>query len=121
MRTPPAGISDTVWLSWPAGDRSFIVFQQEENEQLRAQLTALATELASLQQHDRRNAFETPRRPLRHQLLERLRHPIQQQRLLGGGSEATTGGPSLKQQLPIGKQRREEIAGGAAACHGIHL
>ena len=72
-------------------------------------------------QHDRRNPCENPRGPLRHQLLKCLRHPTQQQSLLGGSSEATTGRPTLKQQLPIGKQRREQFAGSAVACQGIHL
>jgi hypothetical protein len=50
MDAPPAGISDADWLSWPAGARALILVQQEENEQLRSQLTALATELASLRE-----------------------------------------------------------------------
>ena len=54
MCTPPAGISEADWLSWPAGARTLIMAQQEElvalqedNEQLRTQFTALATELAT--------------------------------------------------------------------------
>jgi hypothetical protein len=50
MRTPPAGISDADWLSWPAGSRAFILAQQQElvalredNEHLCTQLTSLAT------------------------------------------------------------------------------
>ena len=42
MCTPPAGISEADWLSWPAGARKLIMAQQEElvalqedNEQLR--------------------------------------------------------------------------------------
>ena len=50
MDAPPAGISEADWLSWPAGARTLILAGQEENEQLRVQLTALATELASLRE-----------------------------------------------------------------------
>jgi hypothetical protein len=50
MTTPPAGISDADWVSWPAGARDLIVAQLEEIEQLRTQLTVLATELASLRE-----------------------------------------------------------------------
>ena len=57
MCTPPAGISEADWLSWPAGARTLIMAQQEElvalqedNDQLRAQLTVLATELTSLRE-----------------------------------------------------------------------
>jgi transposase len=50
MGAPPAGISEADWLTWPAGARTIILAQQEEIEQLRAQLTALATELANLRE-----------------------------------------------------------------------
>jgi len=63
MGAPPAGISDAVWLSWPAEAREFILdqqgelrAQQEEVEQLRAQLTALATEVASLRVRNGRSS-----------------------------------------------------------------
>ncbi len=53
MSTPPAGISAAAWLSCPAHVRELILALQreiqahrQENEQLRDQLTALATELA---------------------------------------------------------------------------
>jgi len=48
MGAPTAGISEADWLTWPAGARTIILAQQEEIEQLRAQFTALATELANL-------------------------------------------------------------------------
>jgi len=55
MVAPPAGIPEADWSSWPAGARQLILAQQEEiqalrqeNDELRVQLTALATELASL-------------------------------------------------------------------------
>jgi hypothetical protein len=55
MSTPPDGIPDADWLSWPAGARQLILAQQKEiqalrkeNDELRNQLTALATELAKL-------------------------------------------------------------------------
>jgi cell division protein FtsB len=57
MSTTPAGIPETVWLSCPAGTRELILAQQreiqslrQENDELRLQLTALATELAQLQE-----------------------------------------------------------------------
>ncbi len=57
MLPPPAGISEADWLAWQTSARFLILHQQQEiqvlrqeNEQLRAQLTALATELASLRE-----------------------------------------------------------------------
>ena len=54
---PPDGVYEADWLSWPAGARKFILAQQEQlaalrkdNAQLRAQLTALATELTHLRE-----------------------------------------------------------------------
>jgi hypothetical protein len=46
MSTPPAGIPEADWLTWPPEARAFILAQQQEIEQLRSQLTALASELA---------------------------------------------------------------------------
>jgi hypothetical protein len=53
MGTPPVGIPQAVWLSCPPDVRELILALQreiqahrQENEQLRGQLTALATELA---------------------------------------------------------------------------
>jgi len=50
MSTPPAGISEADWLATPSAVRSLILAQQQEIEQLRGQLTALASELASLRE-----------------------------------------------------------------------
>ncbi len=57
MSSPPAGIPKADWSSWAEGDRQLILAQQEEsqalrreNDELRNQLTALATELASLRE-----------------------------------------------------------------------
>ena len=50
MAAPPAGISEADWLVTPVAVRALIVAEQEEIEQLRTQLTALATELASLRE-----------------------------------------------------------------------
>jgi hypothetical protein len=57
MSAPPAGISEADWLAWSTSTRFLILHQQQEiqvlrqeNEQLRAQLTALAPELASLRE-----------------------------------------------------------------------
>jgi len=50
MGAPPAGISEADWKATSACLRALILAQQEEIEQLRTQLTALATELASLRE-----------------------------------------------------------------------
>jgi hypothetical protein len=50
MDAPPAGISEADWLTPPVAVRALILVQQEEIEQLRAQLTVLATELTSLRE-----------------------------------------------------------------------
>ena len=70
MGAPPAGISDADWLSWPADAREFILDQQgelraqkEEIEQLRAQLTALATELAQLRERIGRSSRNSSKPP----------------------------------------------------------
>jgi hypothetical protein len=61
MDAAPAGISKADWRAWPASARVLIRTQQEEtlplrqeNEQPRTQLTALATELASLRERSPR-------------------------------------------------------------------
>jgi transposase len=62
MGAPPAGISEADWLTWPDGARTFILAQQEI-EQLSAQLTAVATELASLRERigcSSRNSSKLP-------------------------------------------------------------
>ncbi len=50
MSPPPAGIPEADWLTTPTAVRSLFVAQLREIEQLRGQLTALATELAQLQE-----------------------------------------------------------------------
>ena len=50
MSTPPAGIPEADWLSWPPEARAFVLAQQQENDELRSQLTALATELTQLRE-----------------------------------------------------------------------
>ena len=50
MGGQPTGISEADWVSWPAGARELILSQQEEIEQLRSKLTALATELTELRE-----------------------------------------------------------------------
>ena len=64
MSTPPAGIPEADWLATPAGVRTLILVQQQEiqalrqeNDELRSQLTALASELASS-----RNSSKPPAR-----------------------------------------------------------
>ena len=70
MSTPPAGIPAADWLSWPAGARQLILAQREEiqalrreNDELRAQLTALATELASLRERIGRSSRNSSKPP----------------------------------------------------------
>lgn len=60
---PPAGISEAAWLSCPANAEDFILAQQEEMEQLRAQLTALATELACLRERIGRSSRNSSKPP----------------------------------------------------------
>jgi transposase len=63
MGAPPAGISEADWLATPVAVRSLILVQQEEIEQLRAQLTALATELASLRERIGRSSRNSSKPP----------------------------------------------------------
>jgi transposase len=63
MSTPPAGITEADWLSWPPEARQFILVQQQEIEQLRRQLTALATELASLRERIGRSSRNSSKPP----------------------------------------------------------
>jgi hypothetical protein len=70
MSTTPAGISEAAWLSWPVGARELISAQQQEiqalgqeNAVLRSQLTALATELASLRERIGRSSRNSSKPP----------------------------------------------------------
>ena len=63
MSTPPAGISEADWDTWPAGARELILSQHEEIELLRSQLTALATELASLRERIGRSSRNSSKPP----------------------------------------------------------
>ncbi len=70
MAIPPAGISEADWQATPAGSRSLILSQQQEiqvlrqeNEQLRVQLTALATELTSLRELISRSSRNSSKPP----------------------------------------------------------
>ena len=63
MGARPAGISKADWLTWSAGARTFILAQQEEIEQLRAQLTDLATELANLRERIGRSSRNSSKPP----------------------------------------------------------
>jgi transposase len=59
MSAPPAGISEADWAVTPVSVQEIVgqvQAQQEEIEQLRAQLTALATELAELRERIGRNS-----------------------------------------------------------------
>jgi len=50
MGSAPAGISTADWSATPVAVRAFILAQQQENDELRGQHTALASELASLRE-----------------------------------------------------------------------
>ena len=70
MSSAPAGISEADWLSWPPEARQFIQAQQQEiealrqaNDELRSQLTALATELASLREQIGRSSRNSSKPP----------------------------------------------------------
>jgi transposase len=63
MGAPPAGISEADWLATPVAVRACILSQQDEIEQLRAQLTALATELASLRERIGRSSRNSSKPP----------------------------------------------------------
>jgi len=70
MTIPPAGISEEDWAATPVGVRAGFLEvlgqlqrQQQENEQLRAQLTALATELAELRERIGRNSRNSSKPP----------------------------------------------------------
>ena len=63
MGSPAAEISEADWLASPASVRALILGQQEENEQLRAQLTVLATELASLRERMDRSSRNSSKPP----------------------------------------------------------
>ena len=63
MSTTPAGISEADWLATPAAVRVFILAQQQEIEQLRSQLTALATELAGLREKIGRSSRNSSKPP----------------------------------------------------------
>ncbi|MCP9899393.1 transposase [Cyanobium sp. Cruz CV13-4-11] len=63
MSTPPSGISEAAWVSWPAGAQELILSQQEEIEELRVKLTALATELAQLRERIGRSSRNSSKPP----------------------------------------------------------
>ena len=70
MSATPAGISEADWQATPTAVRAFILdqqaelqAQQQEIEQLRSQLTALATELAQLRERTGRSSRNSSRPP----------------------------------------------------------
>ncbi len=66
MSTPPAGVSEADWAATPASVREIVGQVQalrEENVQLRAQLTALATELAELRERIGRSSRNSSKPP----------------------------------------------------------
>ena len=63
MDSPPAGISEADWLATPVAVRALLLAQKEEIEQLRPQLTALATELANLRERIGRSSRNSSKPP----------------------------------------------------------
>jgi len=70
MISPPAGIPEADWLATPASVRTLILAQQKEiqalrkeNDELRNQLTALATELANLRERIGRSSRNSSKPP----------------------------------------------------------
>jgi hypothetical protein len=66
MTAPPAGISEADWLATPSAVRGLILAQQEEIQQLRAQVCAMATELASLRERIGRTSRNSSKPPSSH-------------------------------------------------------
>jgi len=79
MTTPPAGISEMDWLATPVSVRALVLAQQEQIESLQQQLTALATELASLHERIGRNSRNSSRPPSSDGLGVQAACPSQQQ------------------------------------------
>jgi transposase len=63
MSTSPAGFSEADWLATPPAVRFFILAQLRESEQLRGQLTALASELAQLRERIGRSSRNSSNPP----------------------------------------------------------
>jgi transposase len=70
MSSAPAGIPEADWLATPASVRTLILAQQQEiqalrweNDELRSQLAALATELASLREQIGRSSRNSSKPP----------------------------------------------------------
>jgi transposase len=70
MSSPPAGIPEADWLATPGSVRTLILVQQQEiqalrkeNDELRGQLAALATELASLREQIGRSSRNSSKPP----------------------------------------------------------
>ena len=59
----PAGIPEADWLATPGSVRSLIHAQQQEIEQLRAQLTAMASELSELRERIGRSSRNSSKPP----------------------------------------------------------
>ena len=106
MSTTPAGMSEAAWVSWPVGARELISAQQQEiqalgqeNAELRSQLTALATELASLRERIGRSTRNSSNPPSSDG--PRFKPPVQRKgsgRKRGGQPGHPGTGPEL---LPI--------------------
>ena len=98
MDAPPAGISGADWLATPVAVRALILAEQEEIEQLRVQLTALATELASLRERigrSSRNSSKSLQKKPAHKLVFPMHELI-------SGSKRRSGDCQIHKQLNFG-------------------
>lgn len=63
MAFSPAGISEADWLATPSTVKALILAQQEELQQLRAQISTMATELANLRERISRSSRNSSKPP----------------------------------------------------------
>jgi hypothetical protein len=61
--SPPAGISKADWQATPSAVKTLILAQQEELQQLRAQVSTMATELARLRERIGRTSRHSSKPP----------------------------------------------------------
>ena len=127
MTIPPAGILEEDWAATPVGVRAGFLEvlgqlqrQQQENEQLRQQLTALATELADLRERIDRNSRNSSRPPSSD--AQGFQPPVRRKgsgRKRGGQQGHPGTGPEL---LPIERcDAVEEHHPEHCRCCGTHL
>lgn len=116
MSAPNAGIAEVHWLALPTSSRFLILEQQQEiqvlrqeNEQLRQQLTALATELSCQREQIGRSSRNSSKPPSSDGPC--FKPPERRKgsgRKLGGQPEVTA---AHKRQLCAAQRRRNEVEG----------